>query len=137
MLTAKTSQNNRIDLLRCIRADFSDRTDVPAGAFHPSVSDHCTCAHAALRSVSNAADFNIRNAFDKGQKKPVGSKYRHHLYQLTNMLLLKKERLLWLQTVYRTYPPLGKKDLRINILNESIYSVFRNSQVFTRLCSPV
>lgn len=79
MQTAKTSQSNRIYLLRCIRAEFSDRTDAPARAFHPSVSDHCTCGHAALRYAFNAAYFDLRKAFDEGQKEPVGSKQRHHL----------------------------------------------------------
>lgn len=69
---------------------MSDRTD----AFHPSVSDDCTCAHAALRSAFNAAYFNIRKAFDKGQKEPVRSKQMHHLFQLTNMLFLDIETIL-------------------------------------------
>lgn len=93
-LRVKTGQSNTIYLLRRIRAEVSDRTD----AFHPSVSDDCTCAHAALRSAFNAAYFNIRKAFDKGQKEPVRSKQRqkHHLYQLTNMLFPDTETILWL-----------------------------------------
>lgn len=100
----KNKSNNTIYLLRCIRAEFS-----PARAFHPSVSDHCTCGHAALRSAFNTVYFNIWKAFKKGQKEPVGSKQRRHLFQRTNMLFLNKETILWLQTAYRAYLPIEKR----------------------------